>query len=69
MVKNSMKGDSMFKQGFQVLLVLTKKTHGPQFLDQRKAEHRMNGVIEAVFFIEPGVSQPYTLDRILTESD
>ena len=52
-----------------MLHVLKGNVHGSQFLDQRNAEHRMNGMSKAVFVKAPGVSQPYTLDGILSESE
>ena len=43
--------------------------NGLRSRSHQKAKRHVNGPGEAIFFIEICVSRPYTLDRILKESD
>ena len=43
--------------------------NGLRSRSHQKAKRHVNGPGEAIFFIEICVSRPYTLDRILKESE
>ena len=69
MIGTSRKGYSLFSLDLRRLLFFKEMLVGLPSRNQQKAKHHVNGVSEATFFIEICVSQPYTLDRILTGSN